>query len=228
MNSPQPFSRSQVVLVAVVGNRLAADELHHEIGPAGLGGAGVEDLGNVRVVHQGQGLPLGLEAGDYLPRVHAEFDDFHRDFAADRFLLLGHVDIAEASLADPFEKFVAADQAAWVFGVGDRIGHRIALKHRRFEKTARPLVRGQQPLDAIAKFEVVPTGLIQVRSAAPPGAFLWRATSKSRSSLVGGGSMVDPLPTSIGAARQCDAQDQIRSHNSIRITPGRAFSAHRP
>ena len=31
----------------------------------------VEHLGDVRVVHQGQGLPLGLEAGDDLPGVHA-------------------------------------------------------------------------------------------------------------------------------------------------------------
>ena len=31
-----------------------------------VGRAGVEDLGDVRVVHQRQGLPLGLEAGDHL------------------------------------------------------------------------------------------------------------------------------------------------------------------
>ena len=43
---------------------------------------GVEHLGDVRVVHQGQRLPLGLEAGDHLPRVHARLDDLQRDHAA--------------------------------------------------------------------------------------------------------------------------------------------------
>ena len=42
------------------------DQLHDEVGPAGLGGAGVEDAGDVEMVHHGQGLPFGLEAGDDL------------------------------------------------------------------------------------------------------------------------------------------------------------------
>ena len=36
------------------------------------------------MVHQGQGLPLGLEAGDDLAAVHARLDDLERDLAADR------------------------------------------------------------------------------------------------------------------------------------------------
>ena len=44
------------------------DQLHDEVGPAGVGGAGVEDPGDVGVVHQRQGLALGLEAGDDLAR----------------------------------------------------------------------------------------------------------------------------------------------------------------
>ena len=36
-------------------------------GRPGLGRAGVEHLGDVRMVHQRQRLPLGLEAGDDLP-----------------------------------------------------------------------------------------------------------------------------------------------------------------
>ena len=49
----------------VIGH--AVDQLHDEVRPAGFGGAGVEDAGDVGVVHQRQGLPLGLEAGDDLP-----------------------------------------------------------------------------------------------------------------------------------------------------------------
>ena len=40
-----------------------------------VGGAGVEDLGDVGVVHHGQGLALGLEARDDLLGVHAQLDD---------------------------------------------------------------------------------------------------------------------------------------------------------
>ena len=51
-----------------------------------VGRAGVEHLGDVRMVHHRQRLPLGLEAGDDLPRVHARLDDLQRDPAADRLL----------------------------------------------------------------------------------------------------------------------------------------------
>ncbi len=41
-------------------------ELHYEERAPAVGCAGVKDLGNVLVVHHGQGLLLGLEAGDDL------------------------------------------------------------------------------------------------------------------------------------------------------------------
>ena len=62
----QPLAGRQLPLVAVVGDRDALDQLHHEVGAARVGGAGVEDPGDVGVVHQGQGLALGLEAGQHL------------------------------------------------------------------------------------------------------------------------------------------------------------------
>ena len=63
-------SRSRGVsrcVVAVLGDRDALDQLHDEVRPAVGGRPGVEHLGDVRVVHQGQGLPLGLEPGQHLP-----------------------------------------------------------------------------------------------------------------------------------------------------------------
>ena len=42
-------------------DRHALNQLHHEEGPAVVGRAGVEQLGDVRMVHQRDGLPLGLE-----------------------------------------------------------------------------------------------------------------------------------------------------------------------
>jgi len=58
------------------------------------------DLGNVRMIHQGQRLPLRLEPGNHLSRVHAGLDDLQGDLAPDRLLLFGHEDHAEAALAN--------------------------------------------------------------------------------------------------------------------------------
>ena len=94
----QPLAGRELLLVAVVGDRDALDQLHHEVGPAAVGGAGVEHPGDVGVVHQRQGLPLGLEPGDDVARVHARLDDLEGHLAADRLLLLGHEDQAHARL----------------------------------------------------------------------------------------------------------------------------------
>jgi hypothetical protein len=74
-----------------------------------LGGAGVEDAGDVLMVHQRQRLPFGLEASDDLGRVHAGLDDLQRHLAADRLFLLGHEDDAHAALADLLQQLVRAD-----------------------------------------------------------------------------------------------------------------------
>ena len=99
-NSSSRCRRRQAVLVAVVGDRHALDQLHHEVRPAASRRAGVEDLGDVGVVHQGQRLPLRLEAGEDLARVHAGLDDLDGDQALDRLGLLGQPDGAHAALAD--------------------------------------------------------------------------------------------------------------------------------
>ena len=69
----------------------------------------VEHLGDGGVVHQGQGLPLGLEAGHHLLGVHARLDDLERHPAPDRLELLGEPDLAHPALAEDLEKPVRAD-----------------------------------------------------------------------------------------------------------------------
>src|ERR1035441_7332326 len=101
-----------MVLVAVVGNPDALDQFHDEVGPAVVGRPGIEDLGDVRMVHEGQGLPLGLEAGDNRYGVHTQLDYLEGDTAANRLSLLGHIDYSAAALADPFEQLVVADALA--------------------------------------------------------------------------------------------------------------------
>jgi hypothetical protein len=76
-----------------------ADQFHDEVGPASPWRAGVEHLGDVRMIHHRQRLALGLEAGDDLLGVHAQLDDLERDAADDGFGLLGHVDHAHAAFA---------------------------------------------------------------------------------------------------------------------------------
>src|SRR5262249_30206141 len=53
-NSPSRAD-SQAVVVAELGDGHAAHQLHDEVGPSRGGFAAVEDLGDVGVVHEGQG-----------------------------------------------------------------------------------------------------------------------------------------------------------------------------
>ncbi len=99
----------ELVPVAVLGDGHAGDVLHHEVRSAILGRSGVEDLGHTGVVHHGQRLSLGLEPGDDLPGVHAQFDDLEGHAATDRFRLLSQVDHAHPALAEAFENLVPAD-----------------------------------------------------------------------------------------------------------------------
>ena len=62
----QSLRRGELGLVAILGDRHAVDQLHDEVRSAGVGRPGVQDPGDVRVIHQRQGLPLGLEPGDHL------------------------------------------------------------------------------------------------------------------------------------------------------------------
>jgi len=80
----QTLAVGQPVPVAVLGDRDTLDVLHHEVRPAVRRRARVEDLGDRRVVHQRQRLPLGLEAGHDLFRVHPLLDHLERDLAAHR------------------------------------------------------------------------------------------------------------------------------------------------
>jgi hypothetical protein len=64
------------------------------------------------VVHQRQGLPFGLEAGDDLPRVHPRLDDLERNGPPERLGLLGHEHHAHAPFADLLQEFVGADDRA--------------------------------------------------------------------------------------------------------------------
>ena len=104
----QPGPHGQSHAVAVLRDRLALHELHHEERLAGPGRAAVVDAGDVRVVHQRQRLPLGVEAGQHGTRVHAEPDQLQGDHPLDRPGLLGEVDGPHPPLAEHLAQRVPA------------------------------------------------------------------------------------------------------------------------
>ncbi len=104
----EPFRELEPVLVAVVGERDPLDQLHDEKRTTVLGRAGIEDLGDVGMVHQRQRLAFGLEAGEDGFGIHASLDQFESDRASDRLSLLGKVDRSHAPFADFLAKLVAA------------------------------------------------------------------------------------------------------------------------
>ena len=61
----QTLPNGELVVVAVFSNRDALYEFHHEVGAARVGGAGVEHLGDVRMIHQSQSLSFRLKPGDH-------------------------------------------------------------------------------------------------------------------------------------------------------------------
>ena len=77
--------------------------------PPGFGGPRFQHFRDVGMIHQGQGLSLGFESRDDLPRVHAQLDDLERNLAADWFLLLRHIDHTAAAVADFFKQSVTTN-----------------------------------------------------------------------------------------------------------------------
>ena len=88
------------------------DQFHHEIRSSRVGRTGIEHLGDVRMIHQGQGLPFGLEPRHHLARVHARLDDLQGHLAADGLLLRRHVHDAHAPFANLLQQLVGTDLGA--------------------------------------------------------------------------------------------------------------------
>ena len=116
----QPLAQGQVVGIAILGDRHALDQLHDEVGPTALRRAGIEDLGDVRVVHHRQDLPFRFEPGDDPAAVHARLDDLQGDLAADGRICSAIQTVPMPALADLLEQLVAAGhQGAGTFDQGN-------------------------------------------------------------------------------------------------------------
>src|SRR5262249_32115660 len=91
-------------------------QLHREVRPAGVRRAAGEHPRDVDMVHQGESLALGLEAGDDLAAFHAGLDDLQGDRAPDRLSLFRQPDNAHASLADLRDELVGTNYGARALG----------------------------------------------------------------------------------------------------------------
>jgi hypothetical protein len=162
----QAVLRSELVRITVVGDRHTADQLHHEVGAAGGRASRVEHAGDVRVIHQGQRLALGLEPGDDVAGVHPRLQDLERDLAADRLGLLGHEDQAEAPLTDELHQPVGPDPIAdfrsrWA-GVGRVVRARECQVGRRPVQRVVGGMSREQRLDFAPEHQVPGTRFFQV------------------------------------------------------------------
>src|SRR5262245_19023374 len=97
----------QAVFIAVSRDRHAGHEIHHEIRSSAYRiGAGIEHLGNVRMIHPGQRLTLRFEATDDLWRIEPELDQLDRDGSLDGRVLLRAINRAHPAFADALKNCI--------------------------------------------------------------------------------------------------------------------------
>ena len=105
----EPVPGGHPFAIAILGDGRALDVLHDEVrSPCGRR-AGVEDLGDVRVVHHRKGLALVGEAGEHPCGVHPELHDFERHAPANGFTLLGEINGAHPAFAQGLDDAIAAE-----------------------------------------------------------------------------------------------------------------------
>lgn len=102
----EPVADRQAAMVAVVRDHRATYQLHHEVRHAFGRGPAIVDAGDVRVIHEGQGLPFRIETRHHGPRILAGLDQLECHLPLDRLGLVGEVYEAEAALADQLDECV--------------------------------------------------------------------------------------------------------------------------
>ncbi len=162
----QPLLGSQFSDITEFGDRGSLDELHDEIRTTVWRSAGVEDLGNVRMVHDRKRLALGLEPAQHAAGIHTRLDELERHPALDRIQLVGDPDLAHAPLTNLFEQLVTSgDDGSSAFGGPAKIGGLELFRPGWLEKLPRFRVSLQQSLDLPPKVGLVTASFVQIGSA---------------------------------------------------------------
>src|SRR5678815_3103216 len=95
----QPFLHADAVLIAVFSDFDPIHQFHDEVGPTRFSRASIKDPRDIGMVHQGQCLALSLEPGDHVFGIHPQLDDLQGYPAANRMVLLRHIDHAATALS---------------------------------------------------------------------------------------------------------------------------------
>jgi len=90
----------RILLFEPLVEGLPLDELHGEVGLFLLGDAGIDDAADGWVIHFGEGIHLGIEAGEDFACTHAETDDLDGNGAFKTFNLTAAIDFPKASFSD--------------------------------------------------------------------------------------------------------------------------------
>src|SRR5262249_45952393 len=142
------------------GDLRAPDQFHDEVGAARVSRPTVEHLGDVGMIHQGQCLAFGFEAGNDRLGVHAEPNDLEGDPAAHRLRLFRHIDDTATALADYLEELVPANTLANLFARRRAVEKRGQLVFG-FQNAAGIAVNSEQIFDTLAQLVVVAASAFQ-------------------------------------------------------------------
>src|SRR5262249_524943 len=155
----QPLPQREAVLVAKVSDGYAFEQLHHEVGQTRDRSAPVKDLRDIGMIHDGQGLPLRLEASNNLARIQPALEQLQSDPAANGLRLLSDEDNAKTPFTDLLKQLVRPNEGTGRLGRGcvkDGSGFL-----RQVEQVAASSVGMQQPLNLSPQGLVIATGSVQ-------------------------------------------------------------------
>ena len=165
----------QPLTVAVVGDGNPRHVLHGEIRPSLRARTCLVHLGDIGMIHQGQGLLFALKARQDGARVHAELDQLERHLADHRQFLFGEVHHPHAAFAQKPHDAICPDPPPRLQEIFRRVRRRMAQGGDEQASGAQILFR--------AGFQAASTlraTLIDVHYSAPrPGfraapPFVWR------------------------------------------------------
>src|SRR5882724_8219629 len=95
-----------------MSDECAFDQFHLEVGPSICSRAGSEHFGDIGMLHEREGLALGLKQCQYLTRILSPLDELEGDLPAHGLQLLGHPNAAHAAFTDFPQQFITANPIA--------------------------------------------------------------------------------------------------------------------
>ncbi len=119
----QALAGRKALLVTIFGDRQARHILHGEVRLAFGRGTGVENLGDGRVIHHGQRLPLQIEAYQCGFVVAARFDDLQRNLPFHGSGLFGQPDLSHPTFSQFPDQAIGPNRTE----VGRRRFHRSSV-----------------------------------------------------------------------------------------------------